>query len=54
MAGFSMPFIAHDLHPARKISHRIYVLKKGVMTIQGAGFEIFGTSSQALSAAMFN
>ncbi len=51
--GFSMLFITHDLHLARKIADRVYVLDKGTITAQGAGFEIFGTfENQVLSAGM--
>lgn len=44
--GFSMLFITHDLHLARKLADRAYVLDKGAITVQGAGFEVFGTASQ--------
>ncbi len=44
--GFSMLFITHDLHLARKIADRVYVIDKGAIVAQGAGFEVFGTASQ--------
>lgn len=39
--GFSMLFITHDLHLARKISDRAYVLKDGRITARGAGYQVF-------------
>lgn len=38
--GFSMLFITHDIHLARKIADRVYVLDQGRLTAQGAAFEI--------------
>ena len=45
--GFSMLFITHDLHLARKIADRVYVLNKGAIVDQGAGLEVFGTLDPA-------
>ena len=39
--GFSMLFITHDIHPARKIADRVYVLDKGSMVEHGTVFEVF-------------
>ena len=42
--GFSMLFITHDLHLARKIADRAYVLEKGRIVAQGAGYQVFETA----------
>ncbi len=52
--GFSMLFITHDLHLARKIADRVYVLDKGTITAQGAGFEIFGTFENQVLSTLAN
>lgn len=39
--GFSMLFITHDIHLARKVADRVYVLEKGRVVEQGAAFEVF-------------
>lgn len=39
--GFSMLFISHDLHLARKIADRVYVLDHGLIVEEGAVFEVF-------------
>lgn len=39
--GFSMLFITHDIHLARKVADRVYVLEKGSVVEQGAAFEVF-------------
>ena len=44
--GFAMLFITHDLHLARKIADRAYVMDRGCIVAQGAGFEVFSSSSQ--------
>ena len=38
--GFSMLFITHDIHLARKTADRVYVLEGGRLAAQGATFEI--------------
>jgi peptide/nickel transport system ATP-binding protein len=38
--GFSMLFITHDIHLARKTADRVYVLDQGRLAAQGAAFEI--------------
>nr|WP_321400429.1 ABC transporter ATP-binding protein [uncultured Desulfobacter sp.] len=45
--GFSMLFISHDIHLARKIADQAYVLDQGKIVAQGAGFEIFESSNPA-------
>jgi peptide/nickel transport system ATP-binding protein len=40
--GFCILFITHDIHLARKVSDRVYVLDHGSMVEQGAAFEVFG------------
>ncbi len=42
--GFSMLFISHDIHLARKIADRVYVLDKGSIIEHGAVFEVLGGS----------
>lgn len=39
--GFSMLFISHNLHLARKIADRVYVLDEGYIVEEGATFEVF-------------
>jgi peptide/nickel transport system ATP-binding protein len=39
--GFSMLFITHNIHLARKIADRVYVLDQGFMVEEGAAFEVF-------------
>lgn len=39
--GFSMLFITHDIHLARKAADRVYVLEKGCVVEHGAAFEVF-------------
>ncbi len=39
--GFSMLFITHNIHIARKIADRVYVLDQGFMVEEGAAFEVF-------------
>ena len=41
MRGFSMLFISHDIHLARKIADRVYVLENGRIVGRGAAFEVF-------------
>lgn len=43
--GFSMIFITHDIHLARKIADQVYVLDQGRIIEHGAAFEIFGAPS---------
>ncbi|MEJ2038821.1 MAG: ATP-binding cassette domain-containing protein, partial [Desulfosarcinaceae bacterium] len=38
--GFSMLFITHDLHLARKLADRVYVLDRGAVVEHGAAFEV--------------
>jgi peptide/nickel transport system ATP-binding protein len=45
--GFSMLFISHDVHLARKIADQAYVLDQGKIVAKGAGFEIFESSNPA-------
>lgn len=40
--GFSMLFITHDIHLARKIADRVYVLDKGRIVEHGAVFDVLG------------
>jgi peptide/nickel transport system ATP-binding protein len=40
--GFSMLFITHDIHLARKIADRVYVLDKGRIVEYGAVFDVLG------------
>ncbi|WDP93242.1 MAG: ABC transporter ATP-binding protein [Desulfobacter sp.] len=47
--GFSMLFITHDLHLARKIADRAYILDGGRVTARGAGFDIFESSETPAS-----
>jgi peptide/nickel transport system ATP-binding protein len=53
--GFSMLFISHDIHLARKIADRVYVLEQGAVVEHGAAFEVFsqtvGNPTQGLLAA---
>jgi peptide/nickel transport system ATP-binding protein len=54
--GFSMIFITHDIHLARKTADRVYVLEQGKVVEQGAAFDIFnhpqnGHSHRLLQAA---
>jgi len=42
--GFSMLFITHDIHLARKIADRVYVLECGRLAAQGAAFEILAVN----------
>jgi peptide/nickel transport system ATP-binding protein len=39
--GFSMLFITYDIHLARKVSDRVYVLENGRIVKHGASFEVF-------------
>lgn len=39
--GFSMLFINHDMHLARKVADRVYVLDQGYIVEEGAAFEVF-------------
>jgi peptide/nickel transport system ATP-binding protein len=39
--GFSLLFISHDIHLARKIADRVYVLEAGALVQKGAAFEVF-------------
>ncbi len=39
--GFSMLFISHNLHLARKIADRVYVIDEGYIVEEGAAFEVF-------------
>jgi len=39
--GFSMLFITHDMHLARKAADRVYVMENGRIAEQGAAFEVF-------------
>lgn len=39
--GFSMLFITHDIHLARKVADRVYVLENGCVVEHGAAFEVF-------------
>lgn len=39
--GFSMLFITHDIHLARKVADRVYVLENGRVVEHGAAFEVF-------------
>jgi peptide/nickel transport system ATP-binding protein len=43
--GFSMLFITHNIHLARKIADRVYVLDQGFMVEEGAAFEVFSSPS---------
>jgi peptide/nickel transport system ATP-binding protein len=43
--GFSMLFITHNIHLARKIADRVYVLDQGFMVEEGAAFEVFSGPS---------
>ena len=47
--GFSMLFITHDLHLARKIADRAYVLKEGRIVAQGAGYQVFEPAARNVS-----
>ena len=42
--GFSMLFITHDIHLARKTADRVYVLEGGRLAAQGAVFEILAAN----------
>ncbi len=39
--GFAMLYITHDLHLARKIADKVYVMYRGEIVESGASFEIF-------------
>jgi len=39
--GFSMLFITHDMHLARKVADRVYVLDHGAIVEHGAAFDVF-------------
>jgi peptide/nickel transport system ATP-binding protein len=39
--GFSMLFITHDIHLARKAADRVYVLEKGRVVEHGSAFDVF-------------
>ncbi|AEG13793.1 oligopeptide/dipeptide ABC transporter, ATPase subunit [Desulfofundulus kuznetsovii DSM 6115] len=39
--GFAMLYITHDLHLARKIADKVYVMYRGEIVETGASFEIF-------------
>jgi peptide/nickel transport system ATP-binding protein len=39
--GFAMLYITHDLHLARKIADKVYVMYKGEIVEAGVSFEIF-------------
>ncbi|MCK5100887.1 MAG: ABC transporter ATP-binding protein, partial [Desulfobacteraceae bacterium] len=41
MHGFSMLYITHDFHLARKIANRAYVMSEGSIVESGPAFEIF-------------
>jgi peptide/nickel transport system ATP-binding protein len=54
-----MLFITHDIHLARKVSDRVYVLDHGSMVEQGAAFEVFdrpadGRTRELLATATEN
>jgi peptide/nickel transport system ATP-binding protein len=38
--GFSMLFISHDIHLARKLADQVYVLDQGAVIERGAAFEV--------------
>ncbi len=38
--GFAMLYITHDLHLARKIADRVYVMQQGQIINSGASFEM--------------
>ena len=42
--GFSMLFITHDIHLARKTADRVYVLEGGRLAAQGAAFELLSAN----------
>ena len=39
--GFSMLFISHNLHLARKIADRVYLVDASYIVEEGAAFEVF-------------
>jgi peptide/nickel transport system ATP-binding protein len=39
--GFAMLYITHDLHLARKVADKVYVMYQGKIVEQGVSFEIF-------------
>jgi peptide/nickel transport system ATP-binding protein len=47
--GFSLLFISHDIHLARKIADRVYVLEAGVMVQKGAAFDVFAEHEDQFS-----
>jgi len=42
--GFSMLFITHDIHLARKTADRVYVLEQGRLAAQGAVFDVLAVN----------
>ncbi|MBU1567802.1 MAG: ABC transporter ATP-binding protein [Proteobacteria bacterium] len=50
--GFSMLFISHNLHLARKIADRVYVLDEGYIVEEGAAFEVFAGQIDSPSRQM--
>jgi peptide/nickel transport system ATP-binding protein len=39
--GFAMLYITHDLHLARKVANKVYVMHEGRFVESGASFEVF-------------
>jgi peptide/nickel transport system ATP-binding protein len=39
--GFAMLYITHDLHLARKVADKVYVMYQGEIVEEGVSFEVF-------------
>ncbi|KJS01893.1 MAG: ABC transporter ATP-binding protein [Desulfobulbaceae bacterium BRH_c16a] len=50
--GFSMLFISHDMHLARKVADRVYVLDQGYIVEEGAAFEVLNGPADSLAMSM--
>lgn len=53
MRGFSMLFITHNIHLARKIADRVCVLDQGFMIEEGTAFEVLTGPTNQLSQEVF-
>lgn len=51
--GFAMLYITHDLHLARKIADRVYVMYRGEIVESGVSFEIFESPEHVYTKRLF-
>ncbi len=52
--GFSMLYITHDFHLARKVADRVYVMDKGRIVESGVSFEVFETPAHSVTKSLIN